>query len=185
MSGSGISWVICKSAPRSWQITMPAPHHWVFYCTSCRPTNSVKALANHENIKYLWLQTVHELNVIFCTCICLQLAVTASTVIHSRQFFPIFIMQNFIQWFKLYGCIRFFLSDVYVFVITVDGAAFGWNLNMSRLDHLYRSLLLTKFFTKGWGKPENLKRFDCFFCFEILNKFVVAWTSLMHCSLFW
>jgi len=34
---------------------------------------------------------------------------------------------------------------------------------MSRLDHLYRSLLLTKFFTKGWGKPENLKRFDCYF----------------------
>ncbi|XP_025084839.1 LOW QUALITY PROTEIN: protein ABHD18-like [Pomacea canaliculata] len=29
---------------------------------------------------------------------------------------------------------------------------------MSRLDHLYRRLLLTKFFTKGWGKPENLKR---------------------------
>jgi len=102
MSGSGISWAICMSAPHSWLITMPAPHHWVFYCTSCRPTNSVKALANHENIKYLWLQTVHELNVIFCTCICLQLAVTASTIIHSRRFFPIFIMQNFIQWFKLW-----------------------------------------------------------------------------------
>lgn len=29
---------------------------------------------------------------------------------------------------------------------------------MSRLDQLYRSLLLTKFFTKGWGNPENLKR---------------------------
>ncbi|XP_055609065.1 protein ABHD18-like [Uranotaenia lowii] len=28
----------------------------------------------------------------------------------------------------------------------------------SRLDGLYRSLLLTKFFTKGWGKPENLER---------------------------
>ncbi|XP_046748360.1 protein ABHD18 isoform X3 [Diprion similis] len=28
----------------------------------------------------------------------------------------------------------------------------------SRLDAVYRSLLLTKFFTKGWGKPENLKR---------------------------
>ena len=26
MSGSGISWAICKSAPRSIQITMPAPH---------------------------------------------------------------------------------------------------------------------------------------------------------------
>ena len=31
VSGSGISWDICKSAPRSRQITMPAPHHSVFY----------------------------------------------------------------------------------------------------------------------------------------------------------
>jgi len=31
VSGSGISWAICKSAPRSRQITMPAPHHSVFY----------------------------------------------------------------------------------------------------------------------------------------------------------
>ena len=29
-SGSGISWAICKSAPRSRQITMPAPYHSVF-----------------------------------------------------------------------------------------------------------------------------------------------------------
>ena len=47
MSDSGISWAICKSAPRSRQKTMPAPHHWVYLqtgCPSCRPTNSVKAL---------------------------------------------------------------------------------------------------------------------------------------------
>ena len=47
VSGSGISWAICKSAPRSRQITMPATHHSVFLqagCPSCRPTNSVKAL---------------------------------------------------------------------------------------------------------------------------------------------
>ena len=31
MSGSGISWAICKSAPRSRYITTPAPHHSVFY----------------------------------------------------------------------------------------------------------------------------------------------------------
>ena len=31
VSGSGISWTICKSAPRSRQTTMPAPHHSVFY----------------------------------------------------------------------------------------------------------------------------------------------------------
>ena len=30
MSGIGISWAICKSAPRSRQIAMPAPHHSVF-----------------------------------------------------------------------------------------------------------------------------------------------------------
>ena len=47
MSGSAISWAICKSAPHCRQITTPAPHHSVFLqagCPSCRPTNSVKAL---------------------------------------------------------------------------------------------------------------------------------------------
>jgi len=31
VSGSGISWAICKSAPCSRQITTPAPHHSVFF----------------------------------------------------------------------------------------------------------------------------------------------------------
>jgi len=31
VSGSGIGWTICKSAPRSREITTPAPHHSVFY----------------------------------------------------------------------------------------------------------------------------------------------------------
>ena len=46
VSGSGISWAVCKSAPRSRQIIMPAPHHSFLQagCRSCRPTNSVKAL---------------------------------------------------------------------------------------------------------------------------------------------
>jgi len=30
VGGSGISWAICKSAPRSRQISMPSPHHSVF-----------------------------------------------------------------------------------------------------------------------------------------------------------
>ena len=38
VSGSGISWaIICKSAPRSRQITMPAPHHSVFYRPDALP----------------------------------------------------------------------------------------------------------------------------------------------------
>jgi len=47
VSCSGISWAIYKSAPRSRQITTPAPHHSSFLqarCPSCRPTNNVKAL---------------------------------------------------------------------------------------------------------------------------------------------
>ena len=47
VSGSGISWAMCKSAPRTRQITTSAPHHSVFLqarCPSCHPTNSFKAL---------------------------------------------------------------------------------------------------------------------------------------------
>ena len=56
LSGSGFSWAICKSAPRSRQITMPSPHHSVFLqagCPSCRPTNSVKALKALKALKLL------------------------------------------------------------------------------------------------------------------------------------
>jgi len=38
VSGSGISWAICKSAPSSRQITMPAPHHSVFYRPDALPS---------------------------------------------------------------------------------------------------------------------------------------------------
>jgi len=37
VSGSGISWAMCKSAPRSRQITTPAPHHSVFYRPDALP----------------------------------------------------------------------------------------------------------------------------------------------------
>ena len=37
VSGSSISWAICKSASRSRQITMPAPHHSVFYRPDALP----------------------------------------------------------------------------------------------------------------------------------------------------
>ena len=37
MSGSGISWTICRSAPCSRQITTPAHHHSVFYSPDALP----------------------------------------------------------------------------------------------------------------------------------------------------
>ena len=60
VSGSGISWAICKCAPRSRQIATPAPHHSVFLqagCPSCHPTNSVKALK--DTCTTNWHITIH------------------------------------------------------------------------------------------------------------------------------
>ena len=37
VNSSGISWAICKSAPRSRQITTPAPHQSVFYRPDALP----------------------------------------------------------------------------------------------------------------------------------------------------
>ena len=55
VSGSGISWAGCKSAPRSRQITHASTSPLSFLqagCPSCRPTNSVKALKAHFNCTY-------------------------------------------------------------------------------------------------------------------------------------
>jgi len=43
VSGSGISWALCKSAPRSRQITMPAPHHSDFYRLDALPVDQPTA----------------------------------------------------------------------------------------------------------------------------------------------
>jgi len=43
VSGSGISWAICKSAHRSRQITMPAPHCSVFYRPDALPAAQTTA----------------------------------------------------------------------------------------------------------------------------------------------
>ena len=71
VSGSGISWAICKSAPNSRQITMPAPHHSSFLqagCPSCCPTNSVKALnANVIALKYARSQQQIYSSTLFCS----------------------------------------------------------------------------------------------------------------------
>jgi len=55
VSGSGISWPICKSAPRSRQITIPAPHHSVFYRLDAFPaaqptTNQEQLVQNYTKI---------------------------------------------------------------------------------------------------------------------------------------
>ena len=43
VSGSSISWAICKSAPRSRQITTPATHNSVFYRPDALPAAQLTA----------------------------------------------------------------------------------------------------------------------------------------------
>ena len=57
MSGSGISrgcWAICKSAPRSRQITTPVPHHSVFYRPDALPAAQPTA-SKHWGLYYCTL----------------------------------------------------------------------------------------------------------------------------------
>ena len=50
MSGSGISWAICTSAPCSRQITMPAPHHSSFYTPDALPAAQPAASKHWRDI---------------------------------------------------------------------------------------------------------------------------------------
>ena len=61
VSGSGTSWAICKSAPRSRQTTTPAPHHSVFYRPDALPAAQPTA-SKH------WLITAHEMLEIVSLC---------------------------------------------------------------------------------------------------------------------
>ena len=47
VSGSGISWAICKSAPCPRQITMPSPHHSVFYRLDALPAAQPTGLKHY------------------------------------------------------------------------------------------------------------------------------------------
>jgi len=51
---SGISWAACKSAPRSRQMTMPAPHHSVFYRSDALPAAQPTA---SKHWRHTWVQS--------------------------------------------------------------------------------------------------------------------------------
>ena len=55
VSGSGNSWAVCKSAPHSRQIAIPAPHHSVFYrpdsLPDAQPTASKHKMAHSIDIQ--------------------------------------------------------------------------------------------------------------------------------------
>jgi len=53
VSGSGISWAVCKSAPRSKQMTMPAPHHSVFYRPDALPAAQPTASKHWRQMSHI------------------------------------------------------------------------------------------------------------------------------------
>ena len=61
VSGTGISWAICKSAPHSRQVTMPAPHRSVFYrpvaLPATQPTVSKHWRHKHWRHRFAWKAT--------------------------------------------------------------------------------------------------------------------------------
>ena len=63
MSSSGISWAICKSAPRSRQITMPTPHHSVFFRPDALPAAQPTASKHWRHMTLTQLSTVSSLHV--------------------------------------------------------------------------------------------------------------------------
>jgi len=51
VSGSGISWAICKSAPRPRQLTMQAPHHSIFYRPDALPAAQPTASKHRRHLR--------------------------------------------------------------------------------------------------------------------------------------
>ena len=67
VTGSGISWAICKSAPRFTQITTPAHHHSVFYSPDALPAAQPTASKHWRQqqthiIKILKTAFIHNVN---------------------------------------------------------------------------------------------------------------------------
>ena len=110
VSGNGISWAIRKSAPRSRQITMPAPHHSVFYRPDALPAAQPTASKHWRDF-----------------CICIVCAFTALTLLVGRQ-------EEHLACKKLIGEVLVWLSvwnEVQVICIW-----YSWCHCISKLHHL-------------------------------------------------
>ena len=73
MSGSSISWAICKSAPRCRQITMPATHHSVFYRPDALPAAQPTASKHWSYLINVYIMLCSKLlAVVAVSCLCVQ-----------------------------------------------------------------------------------------------------------------
>ena len=68
MSGSGISWAVCKSAPRCRQITTPAPHRYIqlsYLAANALENPVVEKSENRLRINRVTVSYRHEFGVSF------------------------------------------------------------------------------------------------------------------------
>ena len=86
VSSSGISWAICKSAPHYRQITMPAPHHSVFYRLDALPPAQPTVSKHWRHFVNTLINAKSSCWVKICECQCffiddnsLTVSVTASS----------------------------------------------------------------------------------------------------------
>ena len=90
MSGSGISWTICKSAPRSRQITTPAPHH-CFYRLDALPATQPTASKHWKPYKAILQQA--KVQSAYCSHSCCMVPQWYSgTANHSQSPGPILML---------------------------------------------------------------------------------------------
>jgi len=68
VSGSGISWAICKSAPRSRQITTPAPHHSVLFTGRMPFLPPSQQRQSTEGTHYYFIELIILLLSSWCHC---------------------------------------------------------------------------------------------------------------------
>ena len=103
-SGSGISWVICKSAPRSRQLTMPGPHHLFFLqagCPSCCPTNGVSDWRHGvHQLKKLQFGRLRVLNIS-------RMLAVYSAVLNILPSLLIAVLQEISDWSVIFVCFHF------------------------------------------------------------------------------
>ena len=138
MSSSGISWAICKSAPRSRQITTPAPHHSIFYRPDALPAAqpTVSKHWRHEHWRHVsppnqqihWMQNGSDESGI-CTARCIPVAQPAvsenrTALMPTRESHSL-IYQLMMIWM---------LHALYELCINT---ALAWSMSQIWLPHIY------------------------------------------------
>ena len=84
VSGSGISWAVCNSAPRSRQITTPAPYNSVFYRPDALPSAQPTASKHWRNN---CAATIKNWQFEVCTNLLLQISRGTVTLLTYRIIF--------------------------------------------------------------------------------------------------